>query len=79
MSCVNGNRPNAGTIGYNMTKAGLDMFTKCAALELAPLGIRVNAVAPGTMNTNLYRYSGMTNEAEHSRFIKRASSNIPLG
>lgn len=43
-----------------MTKAGLEMLTKCSALELAPLGIRVNAVSPSTIDTNLYRYTGMT-------------------
>ncbi len=45
-----------------MTKAGLEMLTKCAALELAPLGIRVNAVSPATIDTNLYRYTGMSEE-----------------
>jgi len=41
-----------------MTKAGLEMLTKTSALELAPFGVRVNAVAPGIVNTNLYRFAG---------------------
>jgi NAD(P)-dependent dehydrogenase (short-subunit alcohol dehydrogenase family) len=45
-----------------MTKAGLEMLTKCSALELAPLGIGVNAVSPATIDTNLYRYTGMSEE-----------------
>lgn len=77
VSCALGSRPNAGTIGYCMTKAGLEMLTKSTALELAPLGIRVNAVSPATIDTNLYRYTGM-NEAEYQHFKKRAASNIPL-
>jgi NAD(P)-dependent dehydrogenase (short-subunit alcohol dehydrogenase family) len=60
ISCTYGSRPNAGTIGYCMTKAGLETLTKCSALELAPLGIRVNAVSPSTIDTNLFRYTGMT-------------------
>jgi hypothetical protein len=77
VSCSLGTRPNAGTIGYCMTKAGLEMLTKCSALELAPLGIRVNAVSPSTIDTNLYRYTGMTEE-EYQNFKKRSASNIPL-
>jgi len=72
-----GSRPNAGTIGYCMTKAGLEMLTKTTALELAPLGIRVNAVSPSTIDTNLYRYTGIT-ELEYGAFKKRAASCIPL-
>jgi 3-oxoacyl-[acyl-carrier protein] reductase len=63
-------------IGYCMTKAGLDMFTKSAAMELAPFGIRVNAVAPGFTDTNLYRYSGIA-EAEYQNLKIRAAKNIP--
>jgi NAD(P)-dependent dehydrogenase (short-subunit alcohol dehydrogenase family) len=77
VSCTYGSRPNAGTIGYCMTKAGLEMLTKCSALELAPLGIRVNAVSASTIDTNLYRYTGMT-EMEYRNFKKRAASNVPL-
>lgn len=65
-------------IGYCMTKAGLEMLTKTTALELAPLGIRVNAVSPSVLDTNLYRYCGLTNKGEHDNFLKRAATNIPL-
>lgn len=77
ISCALGNRPNAGTIGYCMTKAGLEMLTKTSALELAPMGIRVNAVAPATIDTNLFRYTGMS-ELEYTQFKKRAAANVPL-
>jgi len=42
-----------------MTKAGVEMLTKASAMELAPFGIRVNCVAPGTIDTNLYRFAGL--------------------
>jgi NAD(P)-dependent dehydrogenase (short-subunit alcohol dehydrogenase family) len=40
---------------YNVSKAAVDQMTRCAALELAPLGIRVCAVAPGRVDTPLLR------------------------
>jgi len=42
-----------------MTKAGLEMLTKASALEYAPFGIWVNAVAPAQVESNLYWYSGL--------------------
>lgn len=42
LSCINGHRPAQGNISYCMSKAGLEMLTKSAALELAPFGVRVN-------------------------------------
>ena len=60
-----------------MTKAGLEMFTKCCALELAPLGVRVNCVSASTVDSNLYRYTGIT-ENEYSKFKVRAAASIPL-
>lgn len=43
------------TFTYNVSKAAVDMMTKCAALELAPLDIRVCAVAPGRVDTPMLR------------------------
>ena len=64
-------------IGYCMTKAGIDMLTKSSALELAPLGIRVNAVAPSMVDTNMHRYAGLT-EADYQSLKIRASNNNPM-
>ena len=61
-----------------MSKAGLDMLTKSTALELAPFGIRVNAVAPSFLHTNLYRrVRGMT-ESMLDSLKKRVKKNIPM-
>ena len=40
-----------GFVGYNVTKAGIVALVKTMAVELAPLGIRVNAVSPGPADT----------------------------
>ena len=44
VSSVNGIRSFPGVLAYNISKAGLDQFTRCVALELAPKGVRVNSV-----------------------------------
>jgi NAD(P)-dependent dehydrogenase (short-subunit alcohol dehydrogenase family) len=48
-------RPAPGTLVYSATKAALVAMTRAAALELAPFGIRVNAVAPGIVDTDMIR------------------------
>ena len=45
-----------------MSKAALDQFTRCTALELAPKGVRVNNVNPGVVITNIHKRAGMDEE-----------------
>ncbi|MDM1293930.1 SDR family oxidoreductase [Sphingobacterium sp. N143] len=47
---------------YGSAKAGLNMLTKIWSLELAPLGIKVNAIAPGPTNTGILKAAGYDDE-----------------
>jgi NAD(P)-dependent dehydrogenase (short-subunit alcohol dehydrogenase family) len=78
VSSVNGLRSFPGVLAYCVSKAGLDHLTRCAALELAPLGVRVNAVNPGVTVTNLHRRSGMAEET-YAAFLERSKTTHPLG
>ena len=51
VSSVTGLRAFPGVLAYCVSKAGVDQLTRCAALELAPKGVRVNAVNPGVVVT----------------------------
>ena len=78
VSSVNGLRSFAGVLAYNVSKAGVDHLTRCAAIEMAPLGVRVNAVNPGVTVTNLHRRSGMA-EDQYAAFLERSKTTHPLG
>ncbi|HET7618421.1 MAG TPA: glucose 1-dehydrogenase [Vicinamibacterales bacterium] len=78
VSSVTGQRSFPGVLAYCVSKAGIDHLTRCAALELAPSGVRVNAVNPGVVVTNLHRRSGMTEES-YAAFLERSKGTHPLG
>ncbi|MBS1819520.1 MAG: glucose 1-dehydrogenase [Acidobacteria bacterium] len=78
VSSVNGLRAFAGVLAYNVSKAAMDHLTRCAALEMAPFGVRVNCVNPGVTITNLHRRGGM-DEAAYATFLQRAKETHPLG
>jgi len=78
VSSVNGLRSFPGVLAYCVSKAGVDHLTRCAAIEMAPLGVRVNAVNPGVTVTNLHRRSGM-DDARYAAFLERSKETHPLG
>jgi len=78
VSSVAGLRSFPGVLAYSVSKAALDQFTRCVALELAPKGIRVNAVNPGVVVTGLHRNGGM-NEEHYQAFLERSKTTHPLG
>jgi NAD(P)-dependent dehydrogenase (short-subunit alcohol dehydrogenase family) len=58
---------------YCVAKAGVAMLTKCMALELSPYNVRVNAIAPGLIETDLNR-----GELADREFRNRRLARIPL-
>ena len=78
VSSVTGLRSFPGVLAYCVSKAGVDQLTRCAALELASKGVRVNAVNPGVVISNLHRRGGM-NEASYSAFLEHSKSTHPIG
>jgi NAD(P)-dependent dehydrogenase (short-subunit alcohol dehydrogenase family) len=68
---------------YAMTKGGLNSLTKALALELGPQGVRVNAIAPGTVNTPLTQkmITSFSEErkAEYDQFVRQSFALGRLG
>jgi len=78
VSSVTGLRAFPGVLAYCVSKAGLDQLTRCAALELAAKGVRVNAVNPGVVVTEIHRRGGM-NDEQYAAFLEHSKQTHPLG
>ncbi|HYN85228.1 MAG TPA: glucose 1-dehydrogenase [Pyrinomonadaceae bacterium] len=78
VSSVTGLRAFPNVLAYCVSKAGVDQLTRCAALELGAQGVRVNAVNPGVVRTEVHRRGGMTDEA-YAAFLERSKTTHPLG
>jgi NAD(P)-dependent dehydrogenase (short-subunit alcohol dehydrogenase family) len=78
VSSVTGLRAFPGVLAYCVSKAGLDQLTRCAALELAPHGVRVNAVNPGVVVTEIHKRGGMS-EKDYAAFLEHSKTTHPIG
>ncbi|HET6861835.1 MAG TPA: glucose 1-dehydrogenase [Pyrinomonadaceae bacterium] len=78
ISSVTGLRSFPGVLAYCVSKAALDQLTRCSALELAPKGVRVNAVNPGVVVTEIHKRGGMSDE-KYAAFLEHSKQTHPLG
>jgi NAD(P)-dependent dehydrogenase (short-subunit alcohol dehydrogenase family) len=78
VSSVNGLRSFPGVLAYCASKSAVDQLTRCSALELAAKGVRVNAVNPGVVVTELHRQAGLNEEA-YNAFLERSKTTHPMG
>jgi NAD(P)-dependent dehydrogenase (short-subunit alcohol dehydrogenase family) len=78
ISSVTGLRAFPGVLAYCVSKAALDQLTRCASLELAAKGVRVNAVNPGVVVTEIHKRGGMNDDA-YAAFLEHSKTTHPLG
>ena len=71
MSSVNAVLAIAGIASYNVSKGGINQLTRAMALALVEKGIRVNAVAPGTIATELAYKAVLTSEEAKTKIMSR--------
>src|SRR4029079_620569 len=73
IASISGQRGGQGRAAYGSSKAGVILLTKVMAVELSPLGIRVNAVAPGPVDTDQSRqtHTPSTRQAYYDRIPAR--------
>lgn len=75
MSSVNGLLTIPALLAYNVAKGGLDQLTRNTAVALAPLGIRVVGIGPGTILTELAKQAVLADDAARRQILSRT----PLG
>lgn len=71
MSSVNGVMAIPNIASYNASKGGINQLTRAMALALADKGVRVNAVAPGTIATELAAQAVLTSEEARQKILSR--------
>jgi NAD(P)-dependent dehydrogenase (short-subunit alcohol dehydrogenase family) len=81
VASINGLRGTSNSIAYNASKAALINLTQCLAVDLAPRGIVVNAVAPGFVDTRMSKLRDGSSEYDTEWFkdVYIKHRRIPLG
>jgi NAD(P)-dependent dehydrogenase (short-subunit alcohol dehydrogenase family) len=74
LASINAKVPSKGMAAYCSAKAGVEMLTRCAAMELGPKGIRVAGIGPGLVETPLTEYAKLLPQIGDAYL-----ASIPLG
>lgn len=75
VSSITGLRAYDHLLSYGISKSGLNLFTKCAAIEFASKGIRVNAVNPGMIRTKIH----LSGEKDSDAFFEDKRKSVLIG
>lgn len=78
VSSVAGLRAMRNNLAYSMSKAAVDHFTRCTALEMASKGVRVNSVNPALIITDFHLNLGMSQE-QYEEFVDTFGKLHPVG
>lgn len=65
-------------VAYNMSKAAVDQLTRSCALEVASRGVRVNAVNPGVIITEVHKRAGM-DDKKYEDFLEHSKTTHAMG
>ena len=78
ISSIAGLRPGT-SIGYSVSKAGLDMLTRFLVADLGPYNIRVNSINPGLVKTHLHFDNNIfSNQEDYNKMLEGARVRHPL-
>lgn len=72
LSSFGATRAHRAMAAYDASKGGVEAFTRAAALDLAPFGVRVNAIGPGAIHTEFFDHEGLQGQQQRAR-------PVPLG
>jgi len=78
VSSVTGLRAFPNVVAYNMSKAAIDQLTRTCALEVAERGVRVNAVNPGVIVTEVHKTAGMDDQ-KYKDFLEHSKTTHAMG
>lgn len=79
ISSISSSLPSSTSTTYSVSKAAVDMLSKCMAKEFATFGIRVNTINPGVVETNLQINNGIFSEEQYRNFISAQNISYPFG
>lgn len=77
VSSIAGLVPVVGAFGYSVSKAMMDHFTQCLAMEMGSKGVRVNSINPGVIATGFHAAAGLP-EDQHDEFYESQRFKHPL-